>query len=180
MTGGPLTAERYAGRRLAGTETLVICRSAAGNEWPLPYPARPGYRTPPERHRYDWGRTGAGPTALARAILIDAIGPEAAACDECNGTGRIVYVQDENGGHDVPFDQVDVDTVDPIDVGECVCEDGRRPLPVADFVTDRIENLDGDWWLSRREVLAWLVAEWSQPPAWLVKITATVDTGGRT
>jgi hypothetical protein len=132
--------------------------------------------------RFAWGPDGAKPhrLALARALLADVIGPDAAACDECGGTGQVVYLEAE--GRDVPFNdpEVDPDTVDPIDVGVCVCEDGRRPLPVADFDTDYLVKLEAPWWLSRREILVWLARQFSQPPRWLADImTEVTDPQGR-
>jgi hypothetical protein len=106
---------------------------------------------------------------LARALLVDVLGPDASTCDECHGTRKVVYIEVEGEGRDVPWDapEVDANEVDPIDVGECVCEDGHRPLPVADFDTDYLVKVEAPWDLTRREILSWLTRQFSTPPRWL-------------
>lgn len=124
---------------------------------------------------FDWGTTNARAAALARALLVDALGPEAARCEECNGTVKVVLIQDEDGEHDEPFDPAHAADYDPLDVGQCICEDGVRPLPVADFVTDHVSTWRVDWVISRREVLAWLAGEYPQTPYWLVRTMEEVS-----
>jgi hypothetical protein len=115
---------------------------------------------------WDWGRESPGARTLARAILADALGEQAAACPECHGRGLIVFLEAE--GRDVPLDDPDAPTdPDPIDVGACTCEDGLRPLPTIDFVLDVITQWADEWMITRREVLAWLVRQWAEPPPWL-------------
>jgi hypothetical protein len=173
-------AETYSGQLAerrrdvgVGAPVYLVSRHYRGGRADLLPQLKAGYAG-----RFAWG-DGPAPhrVNLARALLADALG-DRAACDECGGTGKIVYLEDE--GRDVPFNDPDAYDPDPLDVGECVCEDGRRPLPVADFDTDRISQLAAPWWLSRREILAWLTREYPQAPPWLAEVmTEVVDPQGR-
>lgn len=117
------------------------------------------------RHSPDgfaWGYSGSGPAALARSLLIDALGREAAKCPDCEGYRRLVW--DEGTGTDVPCTperEARVPTEMATEwIGWCgSCDDGYRRLPYQDFKFDVIAKLpDGEWWLTRSEVLAWLAA----------------------
>jgi hypothetical protein len=121
---------------------------------------------------FDWPGDGPRAVSLARALLVDALGPAAARCDECNGTGRVVLVAEEGYEREEPYDPARIAEYDPLDVGACMCEDGHRPLPVADFVTDHISAWPARWSVSRRELLSWLAKMYPQTPRWLI---ATMD-----
>jgi len=78
---------------------------------------------------FAWGYLGAGPTDLARSLLIHALG-RAARCRHCHGVGT----------------------------GTC-CRDGyRTDLPVRDFKHEYVTGwVWGEEWQARRsELLAWL------------------------
>ena len=132
----------------------------------LPEVIRPGYGP----SGFTWGYPGVGPRALARSLLVHALGP-AADCGMCAGTGRITYPLGYEGG-DLP-----VSPYDPARSGQVHREAGLvvdqcwgegcdweylvRPSAVQQFKRQFVGRWDRarEWRISRAEILQWLAGQ---------------------
>ena len=100
----------------------------------------------------NWGYRGSGPCDTARSLLLDALG-EDAACPQCRGCARVVYVADGEGFRAEPFDPVRHPWTRRGWL--CVCSDGYRPVPYMAFV-DVVAVWGQEWTMRRSDILAWL------------------------
>jgi hypothetical protein len=100
---------------------------------------------------FSWGYAGSGPAALARSLLIHALG-DAASCPMCNGTHIIVWSLDAEEPR--PWEASGGGAGEPCSA----CDDGFRRLPYQDFKFEIVARWpqDAEWRVSRTEVLAWL------------------------
>lgn len=101
-----------------------------------------------------WGYSGSGPADLARSLLIDAL-EDGARCVTCAGAGRVdlgtfgLFDDDRLCGR----------------TGACPdCDDGWGPLIGRLYQRFKIAvvstfPVEGDWTLTRGEVLAWVANE---------------------
>lgn len=159
-----MTTTCYHGRRLGpGGDTsapveVIAHDEAAAWRGPLVNFARhPG-------DTYNWGYVGTGPTALARSLMIDALGA-AAMCPGCDGRGRVVWLGEDDP---VPYDADAHGGADPDMVTRCYCTDGFRPLPAAQFAATVLADLGDHWRLTRDEVLdGFAMAYTDDYPPWV-------------
>lgn len=116
-----------------------------------------------------WGYGGSGPADCARSLLIDALGDQAR-CPSCNGTRWIAVDDDGHADIERPYDpDQDGPEPDPDRMYKCyACDDGWRPLPYQDFKFQVVARwpIDGEWTMSRAEVLAWLTANRKDTDTW--------------
>jgi len=124
----------------------------------------------------NWGYGGSGAADCARSLLINALGKQAAACPICDGTQLTVYDDtipwpDGRGQgdfrpycaeHDGPPEDLD-----PELSGKCFCNGGYRDLPYQRFKFAFVAGWpqDGEWTITRAEILTWLDAQ----PDWNLK-----------
>ena len=113
--------------------------------------------TGPSPAEFSWGYGGCGPAALARCLLIAALGP-AAACPACNGAARLILVKD---GRLVPGSLALAGETDPDAIIPCpLCDDGYRAVPHQEFKSGVVAawDQDSEWVISRSQIIAWLQA----------------------
>jgi hypothetical protein len=103
----------------------------------------------------NWGYAGSGSADAARSLLIEVLG-EDAICPSCAGTGRVVYVGNDAEGNPQP---------EPFDPRRhpwtrtgwpCECNEGYRPLPVPQFMSEYVIHWGKEWTMSRDSILEWL------------------------
>ena len=130
----------------------------------LPEVIRPGYGS----SGFTWGYPGVGPRALARSLLVHALGP-AAICGMCTGTGRVTYPLGYEGG-DLP-----AAPYDPARSGQAYQEAGLvvdqcwgegcdwgslvSPSAVQQFKRQIVGRWEGAWRISRAEILQWVAGQ---------------------
>jgi hypothetical protein len=129
----------------------------------LPETVDPGYGPV----GFTWGYEGAGPRALARSLLVHALGP-AAVCGMCAGTGRITYPADFEGGDPPvsPYDPArgreDYEAAGVVadQCWEPDCHQGHmiHPATAQAFKRQFVTGWGGTWRISRREILDWHAA----------------------
>jgi hypothetical protein len=161
----------HAARHRDGAVKIIAHDKESGERYDLPHVVK---HSPTGM---EWGYAGSGPADLARSILIDAIGPAAAACPLCNGSRRIVWA---SAGAVDEFAAYDPDVhgdADPETITECMCDGGYRQLPYQQFKFHYVARWPADHWsITRADVLRWLVREHGEEiPAWLIKVIG-VDT----
>jgi Family of unknown function (DUF6166) len=127
---------------------------------------------------FGWGYTGAGPSALAKSLLVAALG-QAAACPGCRGTGKVTWLA-TGSAHPVPWEPAHDDlaalaTAEEAEAVITACDgcdgEGLAVHPrlyhrlVTDLVAGRWQQGHG-WRVSRDELLDWvnttLGAAWAQ------------------
>jgi hypothetical protein len=116
---------------------------------------------------FGWGYTGAGPSALAKSLLVAALGQEAA-CPGCLGTGKVTWLA-TGSVHPVPWEPAH-DALAALSTAEAEavitpcdrCDgDGLAVHPrlyhrlVTDLVAGRWSRGHG-WRVSRDELIDWL------------------------
>ena len=106
-----------------------------------------------------WGYSGSGPADLARSLIIDALEHEAR-CSTCAGTG----IWDAALGLSVDADELTEEAHEEF-VGTCPdCDDGWSPLVGRIYQRLKIAVIstlppEGDWCMSRAEVVAFVSGE---------------------
>ena len=123
------------------------------------------------------GYEGSGAAALARSLLVATLG-QAAACRGCWGSGKVTYLASQGADEDpVPWlpehdalarpssedpEEAAGDAAAVVTCHDCD-GDGIRVSPAVyqAFKREVVAVLpgDGEWWLSRRAVLKWIVAQ---------------------
>lgn len=120
---------------------------------------------------FAWGGEGPGQAALARSLLISALG-SAAACPSCQGNRSVAWEAGLSAlvPYDAEYDEP------PGEAFDCECGDGYRcDLPDRAFslaVVGRWDE-DSDWAISRTDILGWLVT--SSPGLYVAAVTALPD-----
>lgn len=129
---------------------------------------------------FGWGYGGSGASELARCLLLDALGDDAA-CPTCAGTGKLVF--DPDTGTDSPYDEdhppADSDQISRC--GDCGGDGIIAGLPYQQYKWHVIGRLpqNQEWWISRDSVLAWLKGEsWGPRRAVEPETAAEVAGGG--
>jgi hypothetical protein len=160
----------------AGTGTDVAVESRGRFVAPL---ANTGYHKSPTG--FGAGYEGSGAAALARSLLVAALGAHAA-CRGCLGAGRVTWLPGESDP--VPWlpEHDQLTSANPEDdPGALItsCDDcdgdgiGIHPAVYQAFKRDVVARLDGaaEWYLTREDVRAWVrdqlpghpgVASWAQ------------------
>ena len=145
----------YRGSRCAssGGPAPVYVTSLDGQ--PLGLLANHGLRHSPTG--FAWGYGGSGAAALARSLLIAALGPEAR-CPGCDGTGKQVHPLDAE--IERPYQP----GTDALELAfDCMyCDDGWRRLPYQDFKFAAVGRWGDDFQITRTQILNWLAAQ----PGW--------------
>jgi hypothetical protein len=144
---GEITYHGYPAGRPSGN--VVVIEAPAGT----PVSLLPDV-SPTSPAEFSWGYGGAGPAALARCLLIAALGP-AAACPACHGAARMV-IED---GRIVPGSQALADEADPDAIIPCpLCDDGYRAVPHQQFKSEVVAawRQGAEWVIGRSQVIAWL------------------------
>ncbi len=100
----------------------------------------------------NWGYKGSGPSDTARSLLLAALG-DAAACPECQGSARVVYVADGDGYRAEPFNSARHSWTKR--GWQCKCWDGYKDVPYIDFA-DIVATWGEEWRLTRSYICAWL------------------------
>jgi hypothetical protein len=149
-----MTAARYyTGERDTERRTTVtVFEPAAGWSAPLTHFLR---HSPAG---FEWGYGGSGPADLARALLIDALGP-AALCPGCNGSEHVVWTGPDTDNDPEPWHPARHAGTDPELITDCTCDDGIRALPYHDFKFAVVAGWTGDTWtITRAEILDFLTS----------------------
>jgi hypothetical protein len=122
---------------------------------------------------FEWGEVCPGAADLARALIIDAVGP-AALCEGCNGTRMMVLDPGWNGDpeHEPsrPYHAAKDAALPAERVAECVCGDGIRQLPYRDLEYAVVAQWKGDTWTMTRAAILEELTTFYPPdevPGWL-------------
>jgi hypothetical protein len=112
-----------------------------------------------------WGYAGSGPADCARSLLIAALG-DAARCQMCAGTGKVTY---RGGDGEEPLPAPYDPAVSPeeyehggrviTDCWQWDCDGGYKHLPYQDFKFEFVASWQGEWRMSRADIIAWLAAK---------------------
>ena len=129
----------------------------------LPDGTRIGWLEHVVRHSpsgFGWGYHGSGPSDTAWSLLVDAAG-DAAICQACQGTGRVVYVTEDGLTRAEPFGP----TRHPWSTNgwQCECSGGYLSLPYTRFADQFVASWADEWFISRASVLSWLAAQGCTP-----------------
>jgi hypothetical protein len=116
---------------------------------------------------FDWGRLGAGPSSLAKSLLVAALGRDAA-CRTCLGTGKVTWlgVTAQPLPWEPAHDAIAATEAETVAIVGCdVCEqDGLAVGPklyhglVTELVAGRWVQGRG-WHVSRMDLLGWLARQ---------------------
>jgi hypothetical protein len=142
----------YHGRNSGNGTAVILIENAAGDQLGvvqhLPKHSPTGM---------NWGYAGAGTADTARSLLIAALGPQAI-CPTCQGTTRVVYISEGDGGSPIP---------EPFEPSrhrwtqtgwQCECDSGYTHLPYPQFADQYVSHWGPEWTMSQSSILTWLSA----------------------
>jgi hypothetical protein len=150
----------------------VVSDHGTGTHYMLPW------RGPGQPRSWDWGPTAdpEAATGLARSLLVDALGPAAAACPSCMGRQLIAWAGPESDAEPVPYDPEVHSTIYDADmVTACSCDNGIRALPYHQLAATTVARWGDHWRLPRADMLTWLVGQYEGLPDWLGTVVQVQD-----
>jgi hypothetical protein len=129
---------------------------------------------------FAWGAAGSdaarsGAADLARALLIDVLGP-AALCPACAGRQRVTWASADTDDDPRPYDRKrdGLAELNPL-VTPCLCDDGFRSLPYRTLAAEHVAAFADHWRITRGDILAWLVGQYAELPDWLAEACGLTD-----
>lgn len=138
----------YRGHRDQTGTTITVENADGESLGPLTHPVR-------HSPTLQWGNLVSEARACARSLLLDALGPAAAACPTCRGHGKIHLLDDDLTV--VPYmPQPGVPV--PDSVIRCFACRGTtyRDVPYFEFAWEHVACWGDEWTIRRSDILNWL------------------------